>query len=196
MKDKVISAFSLLIDSHMLQRIISCTESEASRVLDKKWALTETKLKAFLGILYARGAYEAKNLKLSYLWNTKWRPSFFSSTMSRNEFLEILKFIRFDKKNDRSQRLKNDKFALISTVWDKFIENSQNWHKPGTNITIDEQLFPSKTRCRFTQYLPNKPDKFGIKFWLASDVQTKYIVNGFPYLGKNLWYSNLLNRKV
>ena len=55
MKDKVISAFSLLIDSHMLQRIISCTESEAFRVLSKKWTLTETKLKAFLGILYARG---------------------------------------------------------------------------------------------------------------------------------------------
>ncbi|GFV68486.1 DDE_Tnp_1_7 domain-containing protein [Trichonephila clavipes] len=27
-----------------------------------------------------------------------------------------------------------------------------------------------------------KPDKFGIKFWLASDVRTKYIINGFPYL--------------
>ena len=31
--------------------------------------------------------------------------------------------------------------------------------------------------------MPNKPDKFGIKFWLASDVNTKYIINGFPYLG-------------
>ena len=51
MKDKVISALSLLIDSHMLQHI-SCTESEASQVLGKKWILTETKLKAFLRILY------------------------------------------------------------------------------------------------------------------------------------------------
>lgn len=38
---------------------------------------------------------------------------------------------------------------------------------------------------RFKQYLPNKPDKFGIKFWLASDVQTKYVVNEFSYLGKS-----------
>ncbi|XP_071871615.1 uncharacterized protein [Bombus fervidus] len=185
MKDKVISAFSLLIDSHILQRIIFCTESKASRVLDKKWTLTETKLKAFLGILYARGAYEAKNLKLSYLWNTKWGPSFFSSTMSRNEFVEILKFIRFEEEDDRSQRLKNDKFALISTVWDKFIENNQNCYKPGANITIEEQLFPTKARCSFKQHLSNNSDKFGIKFWLTFDVQTKYVVNGFPYLGKS-----------
>lgn len=33
--------------------------------------------------------------------------------------------------------------------------------------------------------MPNKPDKFGIKFWLCSDVNSKYIVNGFPYLGKD-----------
>lgn len=30
----------------------------------------------------------------------------------------------------------------------------------------------------------NKPDKFGITFWLAADVQTKYMLNGAPYLGK------------
>jgi hypothetical protein len=33
--------------------------------------------------------------------------------------------------------------------------------------------------------MPNKPDKFGIKFWLLVDVESKYIVNGFPYLGKD-----------
>ena len=32
--------------------------------------------------------------------------------------------------------------------------------------------------------MPNKPDKFGIKFWLAVDVDTKYILNVIPYLGK------------
>ena len=111
--------------------------------------------------------------------------------MSRNEFVETLKFIRFDKKDNRSHRLKNDKFALISTVWDKFIENSQNCYKSGANITIDEQLFLTKARCRFTQYLPNKPDKFGIKFWLASDVQTKYVVNGFLYLALSVRAPNI-----
>lgn len=96
-----------------------------------------------------------------------------------------MRFIRFDNRNQRSQRLQNDKFALISEVWYKFIENSQNCYKPGAYLSIDEQLFPTKARCRFTQYMPNKPNKFGIKFWLASDVSSKYIVNGFPYLGKD-----------
>ena len=32
--------------------------------------------------------------------------------------------------------------------------------------------------------MPNKPDKFGIKFWLEVDVESKYILNAIPYLGK------------
>ena len=31
--------------------------------------------------------------------------------------------------------------------------------------------------------MPNKPDKFGIKFWLLFEVEDKYICNGFVYLG-------------
>ncbi|KAJ4442316.1 hypothetical protein ANN_03902 [Periplaneta americana] len=30
-----------------------------------------------------------------------------------------------------------------------------------------------------------KPDKFGIKFWLAVDTTSKYLVNGFPYIGRD-----------
>ncbi|KAL2729210.1 hypothetical protein V1478_005999 [Vespula squamosa] len=52
------------------------------------------------------------------------------------------------------------------------------------NLTVDEQLFSTIVRCKFTQYVSSKPDKFGIKFWLASDTNNKYIINGFPYLEK------------
>ena len=185
MKGQMKTAFSLIIDQHITRHIIKCTEEEAFRVLGTKWELNATKLDAFISLLYARGAYEARNLDISYLWNKNWGPAFFSKTMSRNDFTEIMKYIRFDKKSERSQRLQTDKFSMISTIWDRFIENSQNCYKPGAYIAVDEQLFPSKTRCRFTQYMPNKPDKFGIKFWLACDVKSKYIINGFPYLGKD-----------
>ncbi|XP_055378966.1 piggyBac transposable element-derived protein 4-like [Condylostylus longicornis] len=184
-KGTVSSAFLLIINRQIIDHIRICTKAEAYRVLGEKWDLSQEKFYAFLAILYARGAYETKNIKLSYLWSEKWGPSFFRNTMSRKEFTDILRFIRFDKKNERSVRLQTDKFVLISHVWNSFIENSQNCYVPGPNITIDEQLFPTKARCRFTQYMPNKPNKFGIKFWLASDLQTKYIINGFPYLGKD-----------
>ena len=60
-----------------------------------------------------------------------------------------------------------------------FIGNYVQNYKAGANITIDEQLFPSETRCRFMQYMPNKPDKFSLKFCMAGDVESKYILNFF-----------------
>ena len=35
------------------------------------------------------------------------------------------------------------------------------------------------------QYTPKKHDKFGIKFWMAADVNTKYMLHSIPYLGKD-----------
>ena len=51
------------------------------------------------------------------------------------------------------------------------------------SLTVDEQLLPCKNRCGFISFMPNKPDKYGIKFWVLADVNTKYILNIIPYLG-------------
>ncbi|KAJ8399401.1 hypothetical protein AAFF_G00411130 [Aldrovandia affinis] len=103
--------------------------------------------------------------------------------MSRNRFREIMCFLHFDRRESRRCRLTTDKFALMTEVCERFVHNSIACYKPGPDITMDEQLFPAKAQCCFTQYMPNKSDKFGNKFWLAPDVKT--MVNGFPYLGKD-----------
>jgi len=33
--------------------------------------------------------------------------------------------------------------------------------------------------------MPNKPDKFGIKFWILAELNSKYCLNVKPYLGKD-----------
>ena len=59
-------------------------------MLVAKWHLTTAKLYEFTGLMYARGAYEAKNRNMPLLWNDKWDPAFFSNTTSRNDFTEGL----------------------------------------------------------------------------------------------------------
>uniref|UniRef100_A0A9J7ZN22 PiggyBac transposable element-derived protein domain-containing protein n=1 Tax=Cyprinus carpio carpio TaxID=630221 RepID=A0A9J7ZN22_CYPCA len=96
-----------------------------------------------------------------------------------------MRHLRFDDRSTRSDRAKTDKFAAISSVWGSFVTNCITSYNPGLHITVDEQLFPSKTRCCFLQYIATKPDKFGIKFWVACDLKSKYICNVLPYLGKD-----------
>ena len=78
-----------------------------------------------------------------------------------------------------------DRLCLASSLWNSFVENCKKAYLPNPYITIDEQLFHCKARCRFIQYMPKKPDKFGIKFWMVVDAETKYLYNGFPYVGKD-----------
>ena len=170
----------------MLRHIQRCTEEEARRVLQTDdCCVSLHELDAFLAIIYARGAHKATKIKIHELWNKLWGIPIISETMARNRFIEMMRFLRFDNKQTRSHRLATDKLGLTSTIWNTFVENRLKHYRPGTNITVDEQLFPTKARCRFTQYMPNKPDKFGIKFWMAADVKTKYILSSFPYMGKD-----------
>ena len=142
-------------------------------------------LDKFLGLVIARDVLGARNQETKSLWNLKWGYPIFNETMTRNRFTEILRFVRFDEKSQRKHRIANDKFLLALAIWKLFIENCQKVFIPSENVTVDEQLLPCKARCNFIQYMANKPDKFGIKFWLGVDVETKYLFNGFPYLGRD-----------
>ena len=137
-----------------------------------------------IALILCRGIL-GKGFPLKELWNKQWAPRLFSQVMSRDRFLSLLKFIRFDDKNTRQSRLRNNKFALFSDIWERFIQNSQKCFNPGAFMTIDEQLYPTKVRCKFIQYMANKPDKFGIKFFLLANVEKPYVCNGFPYLGSD-----------
>ena len=38
--------------------------------------------------------------------------------------------------------------------------------------------------------MANKPDKIALRFWLAVDVEKKYLFNGFPHVGKDITRSS------
>ncbi|XP_073505226.1 uncharacterized protein [Phyllobates terribilis] len=183
--DSPLSAWHLFFDSYILTHIKNCTLAEACRNNNLQFTLSDEELDAFIAIFYARGISGTNRHSISSIWCNDWGIPFCKATMSRDRFVEIMRFLRFDEKSTRSERLQTDKFALFSTVWDRFIDYCIACYKPGPYITVDEQLFPSKTRCPFTQYMPSKPDKYGHKYWLAVDKRSKYLANGFPYLGKD-----------
>ena len=139
-------------------------------------------LEAYLALEYARGIY-GKGHSTDFLWSKIYGPTIFKDTMSRFAYKEIRKFLRFDIKSTRSSRIQNDRFTHIRDIFDRFAMNCRKVYTPSFSLTIDEQLLPIKSRCPFIVYMPNKPDKFGIKFWMLAEVDSKYIVNIISYLG-------------
>ena len=96
-----------------------------------------------------------------------------------------MRSLRFDLKSTRSERFLSDNFCMVSEIWSRSFTNGQVYLSPEMLLPIDEQLLPTKSRYPYTPYMPNKPDKFGLKLWVLCEKRSKFVLNAFPYLGKN-----------
>ncbi|CAF2806939.1 unnamed protein product [Rotaria sp. Silwood2] len=115
--------------------------------------------------------------------------------MSLQRFRQFLQFLRFD---DRQNRDKTDRLSPIRYIFELFIKQLPRHFVPGENLTIDEQLVAFRGRCCFVQYMPNKPAKYGLKFWLLCDVDSRYVLSIDLYTGKkdNIIQKNLASNVV
>ena len=183
-KGSLKSALQLLIDDVMVKHIKECTEEEARFVLkNDTWSTSVDEIYAFIGLIYIKGAL-CKGQCLSQLWSKVWGPPVFHLTMSRDRFRNLLRFVRFDSRSTRAQRLQTNKFALISDIWYKFIQNSITCYKPYGNITVGDKLLSTKAKCPFAFGQQTDKSRVGIKFWMAVDAESKYLLNAFPLLEK------------
>ena len=63
----------------------------------------------------------------------------------------------------RSARKKKDRYAPVPDVFEELNRNLRRYYIPGALLCIDEQLVPFRGRCGFIQYMPKKPEKYGLK---------------------------------
>lgn len=179
----------MALPDEVVQKIVRYTnlfidliQSKYSRDRDcKKTSIEETK--ALFGLLYYAGVLKASHLNAEELWE---EVQLFKCVTSLQRFRFLLRMLRFDDKNTRVQRLEVDKLAPFREVFDFVVKKCQANFSAGEYITIDEMLWAFRGRCRFRQYMRNKPAKYGLKVFSLVDSKTFYVINMEVYLGKQL----------
>lgn len=180
--------FKLYFTDEVCFEIIKWTNLEALRFHNSndEWKMVDKdELHAFFGLLITAGHMKSCNVNYRNFWHPFYGSTIFKATMGMTRFEHLLRFIRFDDKSTRSARRKTDKLAPIRDVWEKVTANFKKYYIPSQNLTIDEQLMPCRCRCSFIQFMPKKPDKYGIKIFWICDCRTAYPLQGFVYTGKN-----------
>ena len=76
-----------------------------------------------------------------------------------------------------------DNLAAIRMIFDGFVQRYQAVYTVGENCTIDEMLEGFRGWCSFRQYIPNKPNKYGIKIQALVDSRTFFTSNMKLYVG-------------
>lgn len=97
---------------------------------------------------------------------------------------EFMRYLRFDDKRERDQKLKNDKLAAVREIYELVVEKFKSSYNPSQNLTVDERISPFKGRVGFKVFMPNKPQKYGIKLWMLCDAENYFVSNFKIYSGK------------
>ena len=99
------------------------TLEEAKLQTDDEFQLSIDELHAFVGLCIIRGAIKGRYELLHSFWNIDYGRQIFTETMSRNKFMKMLRFLRFDDKRTRPRRRENDKYAPIRDLWETVMNN-------------------------------------------------------------------------
>lgn len=171
-----------IVDS--TNKYISSISNNYSRGRDAKLTNLE-EIKALLGLLYLGGCLKGSRLNTEDLWNRNGiGVELFWLTMSLQRFRFLLRAIRMDDKETRPQRQQMDKLAAVRDIFDSFVSRCQRNYSISQFATVDEKLEAFRGRCSFKQYIPSKPNKYGIKIFALVCAKTFYTSNMEVYVGQ------------
>ena len=181
-------AFEFLITRDIIDEVIQCTNLEGRRVAaarGKEWKKIDyEEFVAFIGLTLLAGVEKNWDVAVRELFSDPLQNPMYRATMAVRRYEDIRRLLRFDDKRTRAERLKTDHMAAFRHIWELFLSNCRTTFIPSECVTIDEQLIPFRGRCKFKQYMPSKPAKYGIKiFWLC-DSFMPFAIDGIIYLSK------------
>ncbi|XP_066248793.1 piggyBac transposable element-derived protein 4-like [Euwallacea similis] len=186
----VLGSWMHFFSEEIINMIVSCTnlyiqniQSNYSRERDVM--TTSIEIKAFFGLLYLAGLLKSGRQSLEDLWSTDGiGVELFISTMSLRRFKLLYRCCRFDDKSTREERRKIDKLAPIRELFDLFVNKCKACYSVSQNVTVDEKLESFRGKCSFRQYIPSKPNKYGIKIFALVDSKLFYTLNLEVYVRK------------
>lgn len=177
-------------DDDIINIIVTHTNEYLESVKDNYGRETYTRktdkveIEALLGLLLLAGVKKCNHLNAEDLFQTNGTaPELFRTTMSLQRFRMLIRFLRFDDIQTREERRKTDKLAPIRAVFDKFVNNCKQNYNMSYYVTVDEKLEAFRGRCPFRQYMPLKPNKYGIKIFALCDAKMFYTYNLEVYVG-------------
>ena len=171
--------------------MVTCTNQYINFVKDNYARNRDAKctdvieLKAFIGLLYLVGAYRANRQSLEELGGIEGDGvERFGLVMSIKRFKFLLRCMWFDDRDTRITRKAEDRLAPIREIFTLFVHNCQKNYSLEKFKTIDKMLVGFRGRCGFRQYIPSKPNMYGIKIYALVDAKMYYLHHLETYAGK------------
>ena len=185
--------FSLFVPEEIYERMARETNAYAELCQQDKGerdsAWTETsgeEIRAYLGLNIVMGASPR------HQYEDYWKDDDFlgcvgfKSVMSRDRYAKLTQYLHLNSAASRQHRDHPEYHPInrVKPLYDVSRANFKEFYQHSTEISIDEAMKGFKGRTELRQYMPAKPEKFGIKFWARCDGRTSYMSDYVLYTGK------------
>ena len=139
-----------------------------------------TEMEGFLGIILNMGLIDMPELQ-DY-WSSSWSSHvpFFSHVMPRRRFMNIFWLLHVSSEPEGVPSRRIDK---VKSFLDLLLPQFRRYYKPSREISGDETMVGFRGRFSPKQYIPSKPQKYGIKAFTLADSANGYMLNIVVYTG-------------
>ncbi|XP_046805712.1 piggyBac transposable element-derived protein 3-like [Lucilia cuprina] len=129
-----------------------------------------SELRKFIGILFYMSYYKLPNSRDYWSEKEDRCVNIIKKQMNRRRFEKIREIIHFNDKDKKPSRddPNRDRLYLIRPIIESLNRNFGSVPKL-SRLCVDEQMCSSKIGNYMKQYMPNKPKKWGFKFYVMCD---------------------------
>ena len=161
--------FKQFFDNTLIDHLVEQTNLYSVQTTGTSIGLDHTEMEMYIGMLIMMSIIKLPQMRM--YWCKATQIPTVAEVMPVNRFDKIKQFFHC---NDNSKQLPNthkdfDKLFKVRPVLDSVRAKCQQVPQE-ENHSVDEQIIPTKTRTSLKQYLPNKPNKWGIKVWARCGV--------------------------
>ncbi|XP_069157643.1 piggyBac transposable element-derived protein 4-like [Procambarus clarkii] len=121
-------------------------------------------------------------MRMYWQTNQMWHCRFFNLFMSSARFQHISKF--FHMYNKKGIPVNNsDRLIKVRPLMDYFSKKIASVYIPKKELSLDVGTMAWRGHLSFKVYNPNKPDKYGVKFYMLAEGTSGYIYKFDVYCG-------------
>ena len=134
------------------------------------------------GIVMWMGIIGLPGIRMYWARNKTYSLPSFPQTVARKRFEAIQEY--FHTFNERAiPKNYTDKLIIIRAVLDFMFEKCRTLYMPRRNLSIDEGMLKWRGRLSIRMCNPQKPIKYGIKFYFLHEVKSGYVLDRIIYRG-------------
>ncbi|XP_053351649.1 piggyBac transposable element-derived protein 4-like [Clarias gariepinus] len=190
-----LNLFQLFFSSAVVKQLCSNTNKYAAQNSPGKtydWEdVNVEEFYKFLGLVLYTSLVKLPNIQDYWRRDSIMSVPFPGSIMTRIRFQSLMWNLHLsdpkqDQENDGEKCTPGfDKLFCIRPLLDNMRVACKSLYHPKRELAIDDRMVATKAKTGLTQYIKNKPTKWGIKLFVLTDSCNGYTVDFSVYVGKS-----------